>query len=499
MIRTPLLRAACVAVFLFALVPPVVGQVAPSAPQAVVSPGEPPVAPAIVATPGTPAVGEKPSGPPPSGPVAGSADGVLLQDRWRNGLRFESADKEFSLFVGGRFQFDAVNYLVPQLLRQNVPGTNPLEDGVTFRRIRLDVGGTIYKNIEFYSQVDFANGLVLSAGARGTSGTTDATYLTDMWVTFKELPWVGNVRVGNQKPLYSFEHLTSSRFLNFLERSLGYDAFAEGFNNGFMPGIAAFDTYREKQGTWGIGLFKSTRNPFGWNVGRNEAEVNGRLTYLPVYEDDGRRLIHIGVGAAHRDLDDDQTRLRSRLDARNSPSALSPLVADTGLFFGTREQILVPEFVAVCGPFSFQSEYYAAWVHGATTETADGRRLAPQGTTFFQTWYAEAHYFLTGEHRAYNRDAGVFTRVVPHRPFTWNRSAFTGWGAWQAAARYTYLDLNSKGIQGSRVHDVTLGLNWFMNPNMKVQWNYFLAHRDAVGTAGDGYIQGFATRLAIDF
>jgi len=38
-------------------------------------------------------------------------------------------------------------------------------------------------------------------------------------------PWVGNVRIGNQKPPISFEHMTSSRFLNFMERSLGFDAF----------------------------------------------------------------------------------------------------------------------------------------------------------------------------------------------------------------------------------------------------------------------------------
>ena len=61
------------------------------------------------------------------------------------------------------------------------------------------------------------------------------------------------------------------------------------------------------------------------------------------------------------------------------------------------------------------------------------------------------------------------------------------------------MGLDSKGVNGGTIHDVTLGLNWFLNPNMKVQWNYFLAHRDAPGTAGDGFINGLAMRLAIDF
>ncbi|MFO0799840.1 MAG: porin [Gemmataceae bacterium] len=470
-----------------------------AAPAAVAQPFElPSLAPPAAAPPALPDVVAAPGEvvPLPAAPPASPSAAVPLKDYWKSGLRFESADKDFSVFVGGRFQFDVVGYMAPRGLRQNVPGTTPLEDGVSFRRVRLDMGGTLYKNMEFYTQVDFANGFL---GTPDGSRLTNATYPTDLWVAFKDLPWVGNIKVGNQKPLYSFEHLTSSRFLNFLERSLGFDAFVEGFNNGFEPGITAYDTYLDKQGTWGVGLFKVTRSPFGWNVGRNEAEVNGRITYLPVDEAGGEYLVHLGLGAVHRDLDQDQARFRARLDARNSPSTFSPLVADTGLLLGTRQQLVVPELVAVCGPWSFQSEYYGSWVHDAFTTTPAGTRLAPQGTLYMQSVYAEAHVFLTGEHREYNRDQGVFTRVSPLRPLAWSRAGFSGPGAWQLTARYCYLDLNSKGVEGGRVHDMTLGVNWFLNPNMKVQCNYFLAHRDVANPAGDGFINGLAVRTAIDF
>ena len=66
-------------------------------------------------------------------------------------------------------------------------------------------------------------------------------------------------------------------------------------------------------------------------------------------------------------------------------------------------------------------------------------------------------------------------------------------------ARYNFLDLNDEGINGGLLHNFTLGLNWFLNPNMKVQWNYFLAHRNVLNPAGDGFIQGFGTRFALDF
>lgn len=435
--------------------------------------------------------------PPPALPsVPASTEPVPLQDHWKYGLRFESEAKDISLFVGGRVQFDVANYLTTRSIRQSIPGAVPLDDGVSFRRVRLDMGGTFYQHVDYYAQVDFFNGFVADPSQ---NRFTNAAYPTDLWVTFKNLPAIGNVRVGNHKPPYSFEHLTSSRFLNFLERSLGFDAFVEGFSNGFAPGISAFDTYLDQRGTWTVGVFKTTRSPLGWNAGRNEVEWSGRITFLPVDEDGGRLLVHVGIGGFDRDPDEGQVRFRTRLDVRNSPSAFASLPADTGLFFASRQQLIAPELVVVCGPFSFQSEYYGSWAHGAATRSVDGAPLRPQGTVYLWSWYAEAHCFLTGEYRDYNREAGAFGRVVPLRPLTWSRSGFTGGGAWQVAARFSHLNLNSRDVRGGRVNDMTLGLNWFLNGNTKVQWNYFLADRDAPDSAGSGLIHGFGTRLAIDF
>ena len=58
--------------------------------------------------------------PPAAEPSGSGTDGTPLSDFWRNGLRFESADKAFSLYVGGRAQFDVVDYIAPATLRQNI-------------------------------------------------------------------------------------------------------------------------------------------------------------------------------------------------------------------------------------------------------------------------------------------------------------------------------------------------------------------------------------------
>ena len=59
--------------------------------------------------------------------------------------------------------------------------------------------------------------------------------------------------------------------------------------------------------------------------------------------------------------------------------------------------------------------------------------------------------------------------------------------------------MDDNGINGGVLQDVTAGLNWFLNPNAKIQWNYVITDRNAPGNTGDGTIRGFGTRLAFDF
>ena len=64
--------------------------------------------------------------------------------------------------------------------------------------------------------------------------------------------------------------------------------------------------------------------------------------------------------------------------------------------------------------------------------------------------------------------------------------------------RFSYLDLNDKAIQGGQLYDWTVGLNWFLSPNMKVQCNYIAEHRDMPGVT-PGWINGLGIRAAYDF
>jgi len=127
------------------------------------------------------------------------------------------------------------------------------------------------------------------------------------------------------------------------------------------------------------------------------------------------------------------------------------------------------------------------------------------GTVTYHGGYVQVMRFLTGEHDHYSKKTGAFERVKPNENFFFVRDSSgnicRGRGAWQIGARYNYLDLNDKGLNGGIVHNMTYGLNWFLNPNMKMQFDYIATYRDAAlaGSLGDGWIHGWGMRFAHDF
>jgi phosphate-selective porin OprO/OprP len=427
-----------------------------------------------------------------------------MKVRWDYGMVAETADKAYRIHVGGRTQIAGTWISTTDEVMFGPGGIGQADDAVNFRRARLEVDGTIFETVQFWCEYDFLN--TFAFDRRGATQVANSPVPTDLWMQFTKLPAFGNIRVGNQKPPISFEHLTSSRFLNFIERSLGFDAFIEDQDNGFRPGIQAFDWSENENFTWAYGIFKNNKNIFGWNVGDGEYDVTGRVTWCPWYEQEGRYLLHFGLGGSYRDADDNIARYRARILIRNGPAALHNVLAEARLGADSEARIN-PELVLQLGPFLIQSEYYGAWTTGATPLTPPNQGV-DLGSVYYQSWYLEALYFLTGEHRVYDRRYPRFDRVVPHQnAFIVDgvRGLCCGKGAWQVGARYSFINLIGQGINGgaqsnaARVDDVTLGLNWFLNGNAKLQWNYSFAYRHAQGGLSNGPIHAFGTQLAFDF
>src|SRR5262249_40334736 len=258
-------------------------------------------------------------------------------------------------------------------------------------------------------------------------------------------------------------------------------------------GVQVRNAIADQHVTWAFGFFHSQSSNFGFGFGDGQYAETGRLTCVPWFEDDGAQLIHLGIGARHGHLNDNSVQLRARPSVRTMPGVDEPSLADTGSITGTTMDTVDVELAGVWGPWTLQSEYAAGFVHDAV-----GSNQPAPGTLCYPGAYVEVLYFLTGETRAYNRADAVFDRVIPRRNFNIWSDEF-GWGAWQIGIRYGYFDLQNKGVNGATLNDIVLGLNWFLNPNAKLQWNLAIDHRESTPPGSSGWTYIFGSRVAIDF
>lgn len=413
---------------------------------------------------------------------------------WNHGLELTTADKAFRVHVGGRAHFDSGWYAAPDNVQDNI--NHPYENGVDIRRARLRIDGTMYETIDWAIEYEFFNSVDVDDSRHTVTGPTD------FWWTFHEVPWCGNVRVGIHKPAIGFEHIVSSRFQPFMERSFNQDAFYGGLFGGFWPGVSCFDNWgADDLGTWNLGLFKPTDDIFAVNVHDGDVAGVSRVTRLLWYENNGANLFHVGGSALVETTVDGRITFRTRDMVRSGLSVDWPVPASTGSLAGDDVQWFNGELAAVNGPWTFQSEYLVSYLSEAAP-IVNNVVQPVVGTVTYHGGYVQLLYFLTGEHDNYNKQISAFERVLPNHEFHFRRGcAASGPGAWQIGARYSYLDLNDNSIDGGILHNGTLGLNWYLNPNLKIQFDYMATHRDAplAGNLGDGWINGWGIRVAHDF
>ena len=393
-----------------------------------------------------------------------------LRSYWDNGLRFETDDGQFSLKVGGRIMFDAAHVGVPDYWSLGGPEIDE-HDGTEFRRLRLRFAGDIYDSYVYKLEVDFADG--------------DAEII-DSYVGMKDLPYVGTVRVGQFSEPFGLEALTSSSFVTFMERSMATQALIPYRSRGAIFNNAYFD----QRLTVSAGVFNGGMDQDSyWSV-------TGRVTGLPWYADEGRRLLHLGLSVSRRNPESDYgfyARPGSHL--ANDHLNTGELPANAVTLWGA-------EAAMVWGPFSVQGEFIRADVsfkpeHRDVTFLGLDRSFRMRDR-HFNGYYVQAGWFLTGEHRVYDPATGAFERVIPRGSF---RLQGGGWGAWELAARYDMLSLDDYdvvgGVVGGEGRNVTVGVNWYMTPNVRLMLNYVRSDIDQF--AYEGAIDIIEARFQTDF
>lgn len=383
------------------------------------------------------------------GPAAGTkAEDDLFRVYWDDGIRMATASDDFRFRLAVRVENDWAFFLPDDASER----TFDPEDGTELRRVRFGLMGDIYERFRFKVQYDFASGMAESRS---------------IYLEYRGIPGVGNLRVGNTKEPFGLERMMSSRHLTFMERALTA-TLSPRRNTGFV----VHDTLATERMTWGAGIFR-TADSFGKSEGEDGYSMTGRLTGLPLYEEKGHRLLHLGLALSHRRFTSDQAQFRQRPE-----SFLAPFYVDTGSFAAEEGTFVGLEGALVRGALSLQAEHTHAFLG------LPGGRHAR-----FHASYAYLSWFPTGEHRQYRRAIGTVGATRPARDL-----GRGGAGAWETALRLSHVDLDASGISGGRLVDLTLGVNWYMNSYAKIMWNFILADRAGVGETGI-----FQMRFALGF
>jgi phosphate-selective porin OprO and OprP len=385
-----------------------------------------------------------------------------IRTSWKDGLTYESPGGLFKGKLGGRIHFDIASFSEDDEVEARF---GDIPAAAEFRRARLSLEGEIgtARPVFFKTEFDFA--------------PSDVQF-KDVYFGIDKIPFVGRIQGGHMKEPMGLEWMTSSKYLPFIERAAPVEAFGPERN----IGVGVSGAKLNEQLTYAAGLFAETADSGKLTTIDSNYRATARVTGVPWYDEasKGAHLLHLGLSGSYIDPSDAGVRLRSRPEAH-----LAPRFVDTGtnsaIFADSDHSCLVnAEAAFVCGPFSVQGEYYRTWVSAAGASPA------------FDGFYIMGTWFITGEHRNYKRASGVFDRVFPEHNFTDG-----GIGAWELAVRYSYTDLNDEGVNGGRLNDITGGVNWYLNPNSKIQFNYVNAKVDRGTTEGTAHI--FQGRFAVDF
>jgi phosphate-selective porin OprO/OprP len=307
-------------------------------------------------------------------------------------------------------------------------GSSRLEDGALLRRARLGFEGR-HSDWAFEAEYDFA----------GDGEIKDAYLKYRGWLA-------GEVSIGQFKVPFGLEEQISSRNISFVERALPTDSFSPSRRLGI--GLA----HEGPRHTL-------SSMAFGPSIEGDEGlGMSARATFAPVWMKD-RRVLHLGVSASLERVDG-ALKLGTPPEARPADEKLVKTgkidavdrIAQMGLEAAWQE-----------GPVSVQAE----WMHSHL------RRSSGQPDLDFEGGYVAVSWFITGEVRPYR--AGRFKGIDLAHPG----------GAWELTARYSRVDLDDRDIAGGREHNISLGLNWYVDDHLRLMLNYIDVHSRRRGGSDD--------------
>jgi phosphate-selective porin OprO/OprP len=327
-----------------------------------------------------------------------------------------------------------------ELITEQPGGDLTAYDAGEIRALRVGIGGTL----------NFSKPWIYTiAGATNAFGKGFDRDDSDDFSFFDyrlDIP-LGNglsLAVGNQKEPISLERLTGMVYLPWQERSAVADALMPTRNFGaVLSGIVC-----GRRMTWAGGIFNDSL--ITGDSDGSATQVIGRVTGLPLLNDDESQLVHLGFGVRHTDA---EQGLRFFTEPEFNQS---PIFVDTGSFEAESATLYNLEASWRGGPFWLMGEYFR--------QDVDAPNL---GDPVLGGFYISANWILTGEMRPYNKKSAIVDRVPV------SQSVYQGsLGTWEAAIRWSSLDLTDAAIEGGEMDILSLGVNWWLTGYFSLGLNY---------------------------
>jgi phosphate-selective porin OprO/OprP len=414
----------------------------------------------------------------------------------------KSGDGRFSLAIRVRFQFDDVNYFQDSDVNTVTPTRNvqfkDLSSGALVRRAFFGVEGKAFN--------DFWYELRYNAGGGGSAETDPRLSLAR--VAYFGVPNF-ELNVGVIEPAFMYEGTMSSGQLPFLERPEIDNIAADSFGGGdSRKGIEA--RYQKQ------GAFMPDDNII------LDAALTGSKTESTVGHGNGgdeqtQALAHAAYrlwsdGNSNISLSGDYAHAFTGGCAACAPGAVNPInLQDRPQFREDGDRLVstgslnanTANMWAISGGMNF-ANFYAGGEYARFTvdrlPVLSGGVVAFRGDNpEFSGWYIEGSWVITGEPKTYtvsatNNEVGGFGAPKVVSPFS--RSG-DSWGACELTARYSNTDLNwnetriadpltltQAGIAGGEERIIMLGLNWYLNNNVKLQLNDGITHVSKIAAPG---------------
>ena len=386
-----------------------------------------------------------------------------------SGFSFSSADSNFVASLHGLVQVDSRTFRHDN----NVPGN----DSILLRRARPIFSGKVYHDFDFQFTPEFGNG----APGAASAATTPSIY--DAYVNYRYSPAL-QFQAGKFKAPVGLEYLQSDSFMFFNERSLATD---------LIPGRdLGFELHGDLDGgvlSYSAGIFNGVgdgqRNTSN-TAFQDNREFDARLFVQPFKTSQTVALQNLGVGVGGSWGTSSITNTLGLpnttggtlpgfyTDGQQQFFAYNP--ASGGVVASGTHWRLSPQAYYYYGPFGLLGEYVISdqgIKNSATLKTADLENTA---------WDIAAGWVLTGE------DA-TFNGVTPRHPFDPRNG---GWGALQLVARYAELDVDKAAFpafanpatSASEAHAWAVGLNWYLNKNIRVNTSFSRTTFTGGGGAG---------------